>query len=377
MEDYLYRDGYLLRLYSSRGPHAYYRCSNRRHKCKVRLSMNHITQTENITGEHLPTCQKEQNPESAVVRRRKSPANAQNQQQPFLLPFPILQNAMGTQNLLEGLVSLPLAALPEEIKRTSDDQEFLQLISMFPCYSMVFYTKEMQEFASQCSRLIIYESKSFVGEPFKKILFFHGANNEGVIRPIAIFLMSRGEIEEISTLYNFIKGGFNLTIMIVYAPLDPIIMQFSQSICDDVRLTFYYLRNILYQISYKDGENMNQIVEFVLQMSIRTYESFTEIVEMCQSQNIGTDAISFFNTYFGDKPFNFWNISSDLQFNKMADAYLYEFEQNCNLYSAEKALNLFAKNLQTIEMQFRQFLTTVNNDAYFVEKSIESMFSHT
>ncbi|OHT04367.1 hypothetical protein TRFO_28128 [Tritrichomonas foetus] len=367
MEDFVFRDGYLLRLYSQRGPHAYYRCSNRKNKCKVRLSINHLTQTENISGEHLDSCVRDITQNPATVRRRKAPIKNPNPLQHLQNQIPIFPQI--DQNLLENIALIPPALFPDELRQTIDRSQFLQLISVYPSLSVVLFTKEMSIFAPCCNRLIFELSQTFYQEPFHYLLIIFGYYSPIEIKPIAFFLLQDCEPVELSTLFNFLKGSFNLSnIATIYTRPEASLLDFSFTQTQNVRMTFFHMRELVSKTFSPE------ITDTILQISMMSRNDADHYIQNLRDTEPDSQVLAFYDQNLAARQFEFWNVSDDLDFHKAVNPILTELKNTIDGFGVDPQHSIvtFARNLQQLELQLRNIQTTANEEL-LTPKSIDDI----
>ena len=349
MENYVFRDGYLLRLYLQRGPHAYYRCANRKNKCKVRLSINHSTMTENLTGTHLDSCTRDEDPQHIVIRQRRPATKQQLQFHPHSLP----------QSYIIGLTTPHNFSIPLELQRTADGQEFLQLFTAFPTFSSVLYTHSMLSFSSLCSRIVFHRLIPVCFDPFQSLAVVLGYTHDCEIRPISFFLMQRGDSSEFVFLCNYLRSALAISPdarLYADAALAPHI---------SARVSLFHLRSAV-RAQAAAGKSPNALVELFTQLALRAPEEALRLLSEMRAARKCEEALSIYDAILADKEVGEWNAADDLWFNKVLCAYMPEVERALGQCAAEaaKGAGAFAHRLQQFEFEFRKKNVEVKEEGF-------------
>ena len=283
---YLTRNNYLFRLYLQRGPHKYFRCSNRKDKCPCRLSLNTETNEEKIKGTHLPTCVQVNNNEPIPVHRRRT------------------RQFSATMIESSSTDNIGIATIPAELKITNENQPFLQYAIFYPYLLSIFFTEQAKEFGKTCKYFAIYQSH-FCPPPFKTVYLLFGYNKVD-FRFLSLFILSEPAGEPFRVAINYIASQFpiaNSPDIVMHICLDPDIVSTFQknSLKWTIKTTFYeieknlrpfflsylanpflidhavgILRNIMFGCglesfleSFRNGQNMNTFVSFLFTQTLK------------------------------------------------------------------------------------------------------------
>ena len=133
------------------------------------------------------------------------------------------------------------------------------------------------------------------------------------IKPISYFLLKKGEEEEIAQLFSFLKGSCNLAnVTTIYTKPETFLLNFCRSICNDVRLTFYHLKQLA---SYYLHPELSTII---LQIALMKNNEVIQYLNTLKSTQPDSHVLTFYENHLSPNHFVFWNISEDINFHKIS-----------------------------------------------------------